>query len=68
MKSVDVEIIEKKTGKIAATISVNLSRQNYAARDQDYIEDAWQCAVEDEAVSPNQRADYRFQVVHAGKQ
>jgi hypothetical protein len=60
----NVQIIETKSGKVVATIPVNLRGLNYEPTEGEFFEEAWRCAVDDRAVDENDRADYTFRLVH----
>lgn len=59
----DVLIIETKTGKLIAKLSIILRGMNYMPSEQEYFTEAWRCAVEDKTVNPNRRDEYSFQLV-----
>lgn len=61
----NVLIIDTKNGTEVATIPVILNGMNYTPSEQDYFNEAWRCAVEDNIVDPNRRFEYRFQLVHS---
>lgn len=61
----NVLIIETKTGKVVATIPVIHHGMNYTSSEQEYFNEAWRCAVEDNIVEPNRRFEYSFQLVHS---
>ena len=59
----DVLIVEINTGKLTAKVPVHLQGLDYSPSDQEYFEEAWRCAVEDAAVSANDRDKYSFKLV-----
>lgn len=60
-----VQIRDKKTGKIITDIPVIFQGMNYAPTQEQYLEEAWRCAVEDKSVVPDRKSDYEF-VAHEG--
>ena len=58
----DVHIIEKKTGHVIATIPVTLQALNYTPSDDEYIAEAWQCAVSDRLVAEGDRERYKIRL------
>jgi hypothetical protein len=63
----DVMIVETKTGKAVATVPVVLKGLNYTPSEEEYFSAAWECAVEDGAVDPKQRATYTIKLVSSAK-
>ena len=61
--ALDVHIIEIKTGRVAATVSIDLAEQNRIPSEPEFFATAWQCAVEDSNVDPARREDYSFRLV-----
>lgn len=61
----NIQIRDKKTGKVVADIPVILQGMNYEPTQEQYFEEAWRCAVEDKSVVPNDKSDYEF-VAHEG--
>lgn len=59
----NVLVIETKTGKVAVTVPVINHGISYTPSEQEYFNEAWRCAVEDNIVEPNRRFEYRFQLV-----
>jgi hypothetical protein len=59
----DVRIIEIKTEKVAATIPIDLARQNRIPSESEFYATAWRAAVEDNAVDPARRDEYSFRLV-----
>jgi hypothetical protein len=62
-RATDVHIIEIKTGKVAATIPINLAEQSRIPSEPEFFATAWQCAIEDNSVDPARRDDYSFRLV-----
>lgn len=62
----NVNIIETKSGKLVATIPVNLGGLNYTPSDQEFFTEAWQAAVQDGAVDAAHREEYSFQFSNHG--
>jgi hypothetical protein len=58
----NVQIIEKRTGRIVATIPVVVQGQNYIPGDQQHAALAWKFAVKDALVDPARKDDYSFSV------
>jgi hypothetical protein len=56
-----IQIIESRSNKVVAVHEVNLAGLNYQPSIAEYIEEAWQAAVDDGQVSSQDRAKYRFQ-------
>lgn len=54
----NVLIIETKSGKAIATYPIHIGALDHAPTEQEFFDSAWECAVEDELVSPARRADY----------
>lgn len=61
----DVNIIEIKTGRIAASIPIDLATQNAVPSEPEFYATAWRCAVEESSVDPAHRDDYSFQLVRS---
>jgi hypothetical protein len=55
-----VTIIETKTQKVIGTFSVVLGIYGQDLTEQDYCNEAWECAVDDGLVDRDKRADYSF--------
>jgi len=58
-----VLIRDTKTGKVVADIPIVLQGMNYTPTQAEYFAEAWRCAVEDQSVDANRKADYEF-VLH----
>ena len=56
----NVQIRDKRTGKLVADIPVMLQGMNYAPTQEQYFEEAWRCAVEDKSVVPDGKSEYEF--------
>lgn len=63
----NVVIIETATQKVIATVPMTLSGQNYVPTDEEYINEAWRCAVEDHLVKATSRDAYRFEIQFRAK-
>jgi len=61
--ALDVHIIENKTGRVAATVPIDLAEQNRIPSEPEFFATAWQCAVEGSSVDPARREDYSFRLV-----
>jgi hypothetical protein len=61
----NVQLIEQKTGRIAASIRITLRGQNYTPMAQEYEAEAWKCAIEVRLVEPKRKADYSFSIAEA---
>jgi hypothetical protein len=61
----DVLIVETKTGELATRIPIALKGIGYSPSEDEYFNEAWNCAVQDETVDPNCREDYSFQLVQS---
>ena len=59
----EVQIIEISTGNLIKTYLIVLKGENYTPSDQDYFNEAWCCAVEDELVPHRHREKYSFRLV-----
>jgi hypothetical protein len=59
----NVHIIEIETGKVAATIAIDLAEQNRIPSEPEFFATAWRCAVKDSSVDPGRRDDYSFRLV-----
>ena len=57
-----VIIIEKATGKVAAQVPVALGGMNYTPSESEWHEQGWRAAVEDGLVESNNQAKYRFEL------
>jgi hypothetical protein len=62
-RAMDVHIIEIKTGKIAASIPIDLAEHTPIPSEPEFFATAWRCAVEDSSVDPGRRHDYSFRLV-----
>ncbi len=60
-----IEIIERNSGLVAASMLMILARLNYETTTKDYEDEAWRSAVDDKSVDPNRRDDYTFNIVDA---
>lgn len=58
----DVQIAEKKTGKSVGIFPIFLGG-SLGQSEAEYFDEAWRCAVEDDLVEQNNRADYDFRFV-----
>jgi len=58
-----VEIIEIKTNKVAASIPIIVEGINYVPSEQEFFAQAWKAAVEDKSVDAARRDDYRFRLL-----
>ena len=63
----DVLIIETRTGRRIASIPVVLHGMNYTPTEQEYLAEAWRCAVDDGIVEAARCDEYSFQLVASGK-
>jgi hypothetical protein len=61
----NVHIIDKKSGRVAATIPIQIRGANYNPTTQQYEAEAWNAAVSDKSVDPKRRDDYSFTIVDA---
>ena len=62
----NVHIIEKDTGHVIATIPVTLQALNYTPSEDEYIAEAWRCAVSDRLVGDGDREEYAFRLTSDG--
>lgn len=60
MKS--VYILEKKTGRVVATIPVDMTGLSYTPSHQEYEAAAWEAAVDNGSVDPDRVSDYSFKI------
>ena len=60
MKTVTVQIIETKTGRLVATHPVTLGFIGRDPSEQDYADKAWESSVEDKSVDATRREAYTF--------
>jgi len=58
-----IQIVEIKTGKVAAAMQIDLAEQNRIPSEQDFFATAWRHAVEDKSVDSARRDDYSFRLV-----
>lgn len=56
----NIQIRDKKTGKVVAEIPVILQAMNYTPTQEQYFNEAWRCAVEDKSVVPDSKSEYEF--------
>jgi hypothetical protein len=56
----NISIIEARTGEVIAVIPLNLSGMNYLPTKQEYMNEAWRSAVEDDIVDVIHRDRYIF--------
>lgn len=56
----DVLITEASTGNLITRYSIILGGQNYTPSAQEYFNEAWRCAVDDNLVRSDRRAEYGF--------
>lgn len=61
----NVLIVETETGKLVATVPVNLQGMNYKPSEQEHFDEAWRCAVADKIVEPSHRGKYSFQLIRS---
>jgi hypothetical protein len=61
----NVVITEIKTGRIVAAYKLNIRGANYAPTEQDFMEGAWENAVDDKIVDANRKGDYSFELKEA---
>lgn len=59
-QTMQVAIIEIKTGKVVGLYPILVGGQNYTPTEEEYISEAWRCAVDDELVDADSRTKYRF--------
>jgi len=57
-----VSIIENDSGKVVARYPIILSGLNCNPTEKEYYSEAWNCAVDDEIVSPDDRVKYSFSI------
>lgn len=57
-----VIIIEKATNRVVATVPVTLRGFNYTLTNNEWFDQGWQAAVEDNLVDANQRVKYSFEI------
>ena len=58
----NVFIVERKTKKVVAEQVINLQGLNYVPSEQEYFNQAGQCAVEDGIVAENELERYEFRI------
>jgi hypothetical protein len=61
----NVIITEIKTGRIVAAYKLNIRGANYTPTEKDFIEGAWENAVDDKMVDAKRKADYSFELKDA---
>lgn len=54
----DVEVIETKTSRVLAIYPIHITGMNYKPTEQEFLDGAWQCAVEDKLVDAARRDQY----------
>jgi hypothetical protein len=57
-----VSITEKKTGKVVATIPIQIGNLGYTPVNEEFEAAAWETAVDDGAVDPDRVSDYSFKI------
>jgi hypothetical protein len=57
-----IRIREINTGKVIGEVPVVLGGMNYAPTKEEYLDEAWRCAVEDGLVNLDRRAEYELTV------
>jgi hypothetical protein len=55
-----VTIVEIKSGKVVGRYPISLGGLNYTPSQDEYVEEAWRAAVEDNSVKADERQSYRF--------
>lgn len=58
-----IQIVDLASGRLVGEFLINLAGQNYTPIDQEYFNEAWKCAIDDNLVSPERRAEYHFSIV-----
>ncbi len=58
-----VEIIDSKTRKVAASIPVVPRGAGSIPSEQEFFADAWRAAVDDKSVDAERRDDYTFRLL-----
>lgn len=61
----NVYIVEKVSGKIVATIPIQMTDTSYTPSNQEYEAAAWETAVDDGYVDRDRFSDYAFKVTEA---
>ena len=56
----DVLITEISTGNLIASYPIILGGRNYTPSEQEYFNEAWRCAVDDNLVVQEHRNKYSF--------
>lgn len=56
----EVQITEISTGNLIATYPIILRGLKYTPSEQEYFNEAWRCAVDDNLVSDQHREKYSF--------
>jgi hypothetical protein len=57
-----VFIIEKNADSVVAIVPLTVQGLNYSPNENECFDLAWQTAVEDNLVDPNQRVKYKFEI------
>jgi hypothetical protein len=58
----NVSIVEKVTGKIVATIPIQMAAMSYTPSKEEYEAAAWEAAVDDGSVDRDRFSDYSFRI------
>jgi len=58
-----VEIIEIKSNKVAASVPIVLEGMSRIPSEPEFFAQAWRTAVEEKSVDPERRDDYRFRLL-----
>jgi hypothetical protein len=61
--ALNVNIIEIISGKVAASVPINLADHSRIPSETEFYTAAWRSAVEDKSVDPARREEYQFKVV-----
>ena len=61
----NVYIVEKVTGKVVATIPIQMAVMSYTPSKEEYEAAAWEAAVDDGSVDRNRFSDYSFKIDEA---
>jgi hypothetical protein len=59
---VEVQIVEIKTGKVAASVPIDLAGHSRIPSEQEFFSTAWRAAVEAKNVDPDRRDEYSFRL------
>ncbi len=58
----EVTIVEIESQKFVCSYTINIAGQNYIPPEEEYISQAWKCAVDDGDVDADSKEKYEFRL------